>query len=146
LSLDDLTKATNLVFSNNYKTFSFLSNLGGKELYTPSLERAIFDSKLVKNKNWEVRKERGMTIVTDADVDDHFVRKTLKSERSATMRPSSSKPNLRKPPLILPTKTSKVPLFKQAKRRPMSANPKFVTISGRSRPLSAQMRMGEPKF
>lgn len=28
----------------------------------------------------------------------------------------------------------------------MSANPKFVTISGRCRPLSAQMRMGEPKF
>ena len=28
----------------------------------------------------------------------------------------------------------------------MSANPKFVTISGRSRPLSAQMRMGEAKF
>jgi len=28
----------------------------------------------------------------------------------------------------------------------MSANPKFITISGRSRPLSAQIKMGEQRF
>lgn len=41
---------------------------------------------------------------------------------------------------------SRVVTIKEPKRRPMSANPKFVTISGRNRPLSAQIQMGERRF
>lgn len=64
-------------------------------------------------------------------------------------RPSSSRPNLQiKHPPMVPRKESppKTITVKEQRRRPMSANPKFITISGRSRPLSAQIKMGERKF
>lgn len=105
-------------------------------------------------------------MITDADVDKHefgfqerriqrknnmnFTTRGVGEPRKTRMfRPSSSKPNLQvKLGANLPKKenVSKVFTVVKEKRRPVSANPKFITISGRNRPLSAQIKMEEKKF
>ena len=108
-----------------------------------------------------------ITIITDANVDGHeFGIQERRIQRKNIMdltargvidpqiktkmfRPSSSRPNLhiKHPPMIPRQENhSKIVTIREPKRRPMSANPKFVTISGRNRPLSAQIKMGERKF
>lgn len=105
-----------------------------------------------------------VTIITDANVDQHendiqarrIQRKNIMDltnrgvidpTKPKVIRPSSSKPNLRPkiaPVIVKKESFSKIPdPVKDQRRRPMSANPKFITISGRSRPLSAQIKMGE---
>ena len=113
----------------------------------------------------ELRKSK-ITIVTDADVDKHefgiherrlqrknkmnlTARGVLEPKQTKLFRPSSSRPNLQtKQELVFKNKENQSRIFinSKDKRRPVSANPKFITISGRNRPLSAQIKMGERKL
>lgn len=153
--------------SGTTRPFSFLSNLGGKEIIAPSLPSQIsmpdrLQHKIPKDVANELRQSK-ITIFTDANVDRHeydieerrIMRRKMMNITSRGLeppptekkrfRPSSSKPNLKiqnlatvqKPGVVQnqPMNTHEKFAFsiQKQRRRPMSANPKFVTISGRNR-------------
>lgn len=117
-----VTKDTpNHHYISNYKTFSFLSNLGGKELITPTVERSIYDrSYFPKQRNApQDMFHSKVTIITDANVDQHefgiyerriqrknimdlTARGVIEPHKTKMFRPSSSRPTLRikQPPII----------------------------------------------
>jgi len=110
--------------TSNYKTFSFLSNLGGRAWNQGFEEQDMLQRKMMN-----------MT-----------ARGVLKSQKHKLIRPSSSRPTLRVKQNQMFTRNasqSKLVTPNNEQRRPMSANPKFITISGRNRPLSAQIQMGD---
>ena len=106
-----------------------------------------------------------LTIVTDADVDAHefgiqerrihrknmmclTTRATSEYKRKPACPSSSKHTRGLKQASVMQKKDnqSKMIVSTKTKRRPVSANPKLQTISGRNRPLSAQIKMGDKKL
>jgi hypothetical protein len=141
-------------------------------MMTPSIQSTFYDrSYFPKQKNkhhdsahFQPGESVKVTIITDADVDQHendiqerrvhrkdimdlIHRGVIDITKPKAIRPSSSKKNLKTkviPVIAKKESHSRIPVVvKDTRRRPMSANPKFITISGRSRPMSAQIKMGE---